>query len=99
MRVFPATRWLWLVPLFAASLVPALAPLSAPAVSTNAAWSVRVWQSDDGLPNNIITGLAQTGDGYLWVANPNRLARFDGVQFEDFASRDLLGTNLQANQR
>jgi signal transduction histidine kinase/ligand-binding sensor domain-containing protein len=60
------------------------------AASTNPAWSVRVWQSDSGLPNNIVTGLAQTRDGYLWVANPTRLARFDGVQFEEFSSGNLL---------
>ena len=60
------------------------------AASTNSAWSVLVWQSDDGLPNNIVTGLAQTQDGYLWVANPTRLARFDGVQFEEFPARNLI---------
>ena len=97
MRTVPAIRWLLLVPLCV--LAASLTALSAPAESTNAAWSVRVWQSDDGLPNNIITGLAQTGDGYLWIANPSRLARFDGVQFEDFSFRELLGTNYPANQR
>lgn len=51
--------------------------------TTNSAWSVHVWQSNDGLPNNEVTGLAQTDDGYLWVATPNRLARFDGVHFEN----------------
>jgi len=64
---------------------------AAAAVSTNTAWSVRVWQSDDGLPNNIVTGLAQTRDGYLWVANPTRLTRFDGVQFEQLPGRALTG--------
>jgi ligand-binding sensor domain-containing protein/signal transduction histidine kinase len=57
--------------------------------STNSAWIDRVWQSDDGLPNNTITSLAQTPDGYLWVANPSRLARFDGVRFEEFSSGSL----------
>lgn len=57
--------------------------------ATNSAWAVRVWQSDDGLANNIVTSLAQTKDGYLWVANPTRLARFDGVQFEEFPTRNL----------
>jgi signal transduction histidine kinase/ligand-binding sensor domain-containing protein len=57
---------------------------------TNSPWSVRVWQSDDGLPNNNVTSLAQTRDGCLWIANPGRLARFDGRQFEDFSSRSLV---------
>ena len=66
------------------------------ATAKDSAWSVHAWQSDDGLPNNIVTGIAQTPDGYLWVANPTRLARFDGVQFEEFPAANLLGG---ANQR
>ena len=38
-------------------------------------WYARVWQSDDGLPNNNVFGLAQTDDGYLWVGTPVGLAR------------------------
>jgi signal transduction histidine kinase/streptogramin lyase len=52
-------------------------------------WSVRVWQSDDGLPNNQVTSLAQTADGYLWAATSNRLVRFDGVSFEEFTPKDF----------
>jgi signal transduction histidine kinase/ligand-binding sensor domain-containing protein len=53
-------------------------------------WSLRVWQSDDGLPNNNITSLAQTDDGYLWVATTGHFARFDGVHFEEFTPRSAL---------
>src|SRR6185369_3279645 len=59
------------------------------AATTNP-WLLRVWQSDDGLPNNNITSLAQTSDGYVWLANPTHLARFDGVQFEEFTSRNIV---------
>ncbi|MBU6411019.1 MAG: hypothetical protein KGR98_11595, partial [Verrucomicrobia bacterium] len=52
--------------------------------SADSAWSFRAWRSDDGLPNNNVTALAQTPDGYLWLATPGRLARFDGDQFEAF---------------
>src|SRR4051812_6923494 len=58
--------------------------------ATESAWSVRAWQLDDGLPNNSVTGLAQTPDGYLWVATPSRLSRFDGMQFEPFSSRSII---------
>jgi len=61
----------------------------ASASSLDSGWSFHVWQSDDGLPNNSITSLAQTPDGYLWVANPTRLARFDGVDFEEFANNSF----------
>src|SRR5580698_1329318 len=88
MRIMVAA-YSWLMALFCLCSVEALADAVHPV------WSVRTWQSDDGLPNNIVTGLAQSGDGYLWVANPTRLARFDGIQFEEFPTRNLLGGSNQ----
>jgi signal transduction histidine kinase/ligand-binding sensor domain-containing protein len=44
-------------------------------------WSLRVWQGDNGLPDNNVTGVAQSADGYLWVGTHNGLMRFDGMQF------------------
>jgi ligand-binding sensor domain-containing protein/two-component sensor histidine kinase len=44
-------------------------------------FTVRVWQSDDGLPHNSVFAIAQTPDGYLWVGTREGLARFDGVRF------------------
>ncbi|MBU6409623.1 MAG: hypothetical protein KGR98_04470, partial [Verrucomicrobia bacterium] len=52
------------------------------ATAANLGWSVREWQTDEGLPNNTVTSLAQTPDGFLWIATPGSLARFDGTQFE-----------------
>lgn len=43
---------------------------------------VRVWQSQDGLPSNVVRSLVQSSDGYLWVATAEGLARFDGFEFE-----------------
>ncbi len=60
------------------------------AAASNSEWSVRVWQSDDGLPNNNVTGLAQTDDGYLWVATSGHFARFDGAKFEEFTAKNVL---------
>ncbi|MEI7901651.1 MAG: two-component regulator propeller domain-containing protein [bacterium] len=45
---------------------------------------VRTWQSDEGLPDNTVTGVGQTPDGFLWVATKTGLSRFDGVQFREF---------------
>src|SRR5208282_2611901 len=39
------------------------------------------------LPNNKVTAVAQGRDGYLWVATPVGLARFDGVRFTPFSYR------------
>src|SRR5690348_960902 len=60
-----------------------------PEALADSRWLTRVWQSDDGLPNNEVTGIAQTSDGYLWIANMSRLARFDGDHFESFSSRAI----------
>ncbi len=44
----------------------------------------RVWTREDGLPSNEIRAIQQTKDGFLWVATPNGLARFDGINFRLF---------------
>ena len=42
---------------------------------------VRTWQTDEGLPRNTITSIAQTHDRYLWLGTPSGVIRFDGVTF------------------
>ena len=42
----------------------------------------RVWQSQDGLPSNVVRSLVQAEDGYLWVATAEGIARFDGFDFQ-----------------
>jgi ligand-binding sensor domain-containing protein/signal transduction histidine kinase len=80
-----------LISLPLANLVPGIAllavltaPLQAWAVETE--WLVRDWQTEDGLPDNTITAIQQTPDGYLWLGTFNGLTRFDGVQFKTFDS-------------
>ena len=43
-----------------------------------------LWTADNGLPQNVIRGVCQTTDGYLWLATFNGLVRFDGVRFTVF---------------
>lgn len=43
---------------------------------------IETWQTEQGLPQNTVTSMAQTRDGYLWVGTLNGLARFDGVRFK-----------------
>jgi signal transduction histidine kinase/ligand-binding sensor domain-containing protein len=43
---------------------------------------VRQWQSEDGLPGNVVRSIVQSRDGYLWVATAEGVARFDGIEFE-----------------
>lgn len=43
-----------------------------------------VWQKEDGLPQNSVTTILQTKDGYLWLGTLEGLVRFDGHRFVIF---------------
>lgn len=62
-------------------------------------WLARTWQTDEGLPNNSVTGVAQTDDGYLWVATLGGLMRFNGSKFEEFPLLNLAGVANRAVRR
>jgi signal transduction histidine kinase/ligand-binding sensor domain-containing protein len=49
----------------------------------------RIWQAEDGLPENRVVGVVQSSDGFLWVATQTGLVRFDGVRFQ---RADLAGS-------
>jgi ligand-binding sensor domain-containing protein/signal transduction histidine kinase len=51
-------------------------------------YSRRVWQTQDGLPQDTINALVQTNDGYLWIGTGGGLARFDGYRFTIFDSEN-----------
>jgi signal transduction histidine kinase/ligand-binding sensor domain-containing protein len=66
---------------------------------------LRVWKTDDGLPENSVTAVVQGRDGYLWLATYAGLARFDGVRFTIYNSAntpelqsDRLTSLFQDNQ-
>ncbi|HNQ73456.1 MAG TPA: two-component regulator propeller domain-containing protein [Verrucomicrobiota bacterium] len=71
LRQFVGGCWL-----LGCSLAAVAAPPSWPAY-----YDLRVWQTDEGLPRNTVTALAQAPDGYLWVGTRGGLRRFDGVRF------------------
>ena len=54
-----------------------------PAVS----YSRHVWQSTDGLPEDLAQALAETPDGHLWIGTSGGLVRFDGFRFTVFDHR------------
>ena len=45
---------------------------------------VRTWQTEAGLPQNSVSAILQSREGYLWVGTFNGLVRFDGVQFKTY---------------
>jgi ligand-binding sensor domain-containing protein len=51
------------------------------------------WTVDEGLPQNIVTAIHQTKDGYLWIATLDGLARFDGMRFTVFDKNNTPGIN------
>jgi len=42
------------------------------------------WTTRQGLPHNLVQGIAQTADGYLWFATWEGLARYNGIEFRAF---------------
>ena len=48
----------------------------------------KIWNTENGLPQNSVVGIAQTPDGYIWLATFDGLARFDGVRFTVFRKLD-----------
>lgn len=67
-----ALRVLWLAALYSYSAL------------AWAQYGFQNWTVEDGLPQNLIRGIAQTPDGYLWIATLDGLVRFDGVRFTVF---------------
>jgi signal transduction histidine kinase/ligand-binding sensor domain-containing protein len=53
-------------------------------LTMNAQYRVDKWTTDDGLPQNSVTGLTQTRDGYIWLTTNDGLVRFDGARFQVF---------------
>jgi ligand-binding sensor domain-containing protein/signal transduction histidine kinase len=47
-------------------------------------FTFRVWQREQGLPQNFVRSLAQTRDGYIWVGSDAGVSRFDGARFVSF---------------
>jgi len=47
-----------------------------------------IWLIENGLPQNTVTCITQTRDGYLWLGTLNGLARFDGLRFVVFGAHN-----------
>src|ERR1700754_2906385 len=75
---------------FFSLLLGVLAPVLAVAEGDNS-FCVRTWTAEDGLPENKVVGVAQSPDGYLWVATQGGLVRFDGVRFQPFQAASTAG--------
>jgi ligand-binding sensor domain-containing protein len=76
---------------FAAVIAAALAASSARGLNPDiplSRYGHDVWTSDSGLPQNSVTAIVQTHDGYLWLGTQEGLVRFDGVRFTIYDGRN-----------
>src|SRR5262245_59686111 len=51
----------------------------------NREYHVTRWNSEDGLPQNLVRAILQSRNGYLWLGTQFGVARFDGIRFTIFS--------------
>lgn len=57
----------------------------------------RTITTGDGLPSNLVHDIAQDNQGYIWMATPNGLCRYDGYSFVNFETIGCAGREVSAN--
>lgn len=61
------------------------------------AWGqMRIYDSNQ-LSSNLITSIAQDGDGYIWIATKYGLNAFDGVRFTHYFHQEDDNTSIASN--
>ncbi len=73
------------------ALVGAVLWLALNAAAMAQEYGFDVWTTANGLPQNTVTGVVQTPDGYLWLSTFDGLARFDGLRFTIFDKGNTKG--------
>lgn len=74
----------------------ALLMLAALAAGDETQFSMRKWETDEGLPHNGVNGIYQGREGFLWLATQGGLTRFDGLEF--VVRRSPLLTNARTSR-
>src|SRR5690242_10906793 len=59
--------------------------------STEPRYLHQIWRMEDGLPNPYVRGVLQSKDGYIWMTTDESVARFDGMHFDEFDSKNVTG--------
>lgn len=65
--------------------------LAAATPTAHAQYQIESWTTDNGLPQNTVSSIVQTLDGYLWLATLDGLVRYDGVRFTVFNKSNSKG--------
>lgn len=77
----------WVVSILALGLqLLGVSLLTAAQLGLERGYQVENWDTDDGLPQNSVTAIQQTQDGYLWLGTQNGLVRFDGMRCQVFSA-------------
>lgn len=82
-----ADAWLLLLSVWTCLLLFSHVLSANPAAAINTpplSYTQRLWQMQDGLPEQVVQAFAQTADRYLWIATTGGLVRFDGERFQTF---------------
>lgn len=60
-------------------------------VLASAQYRLDNWTTENGLPQNTVTGVVQADDGYIWGTTFGGIFRFDGVRFKVFNKSNTKG--------
>ena len=89
-RMKASPRHVWLA-LFAIALLGCARAQVTPRTDVSAHFDAdflhRAWETADGLMPTYVPSIAQTSDGYLWLAAFDNVVRFDGVRATPFPGR------------
>jgi signal transduction histidine kinase/ligand-binding sensor domain-containing protein len=55
-----------------------------------------IWTTRDGAPEAIVSDMAQTPDGFLWIGTESGLVRFDGVHFDPRIGKKLPQSSIKS---
>lgn len=47
-------------------------------------YKMKIYRVEDGLPTDVVKGVAQDSSGFLWIATDDGLVQFDGLRFTPF---------------
>ncbi len=56
--------------------------------SVNAQYVTKIYNDENGLPQNSVKSIVQSSSGFIWLATENGLARYDGRNFVTFYAGD-----------
>ena len=59
--------------------------------TASAQYRIDTWTTENGLPQNVVTDIAQTRDGFLWLSTFGGLVRFDGATMHVFTTINAPG--------